>query len=133
VPSGDTAGNIIYKKLRDSGYEVFAVNPNAETIEGDPAYPSLASIPSGVDAVVVATHPDVSAIVVKECVDLGINQVWFHRAFGAGSLSDEAIEVAERAGIKVIPGACPMMFCEPVDVGHKCMKWVLGVMGRLPA
>lgn len=130
--SGDTAGNIIYKKLRESGYEVFAVNPNAGEIEGDPPYANLASIPGGVDAVVVATHPDASSDVVRECADLGIKRVWIHRAFGAGSVSDEAVSLAEQAGLTVIPGACPMMFCEPVDVGHKCIRWVLGVMGKLP-
>jgi hypothetical protein len=25
-----------------------------------------------------------------------------------------------------------MMFCQPVDVGHKCMRWLLGVTGKLP-
>lgn len=130
--SGDTAGNAIYRKLRDAGYEVFAVNPNADQIEGDPSYKNLASIPEGVDAVVVATHPKVSANVVRECAELGIKRVWIHRAFGAGSMSDEASEIAREAGIDVIPGACPMMFCEPVDVGHKCIKWVLGALGKMP-
>ncbi len=130
--TGDTAGNIIYKKLRDSGFEVFAVNPNAERIEGDACYADLGSIPGGVDGVVVATHPDVSAGVVRECADLGIKRVWIHQAFGAGSVSEDALKAAKDAGITVIPGACPMMFCEPVDVGHRCIKWVLGVMGKLP-
>ena len=46
-------GNVVYQRLRQRGYEVFAVNPNAETVEGDHAYPDLTSIPGGVDAVVI--------------------------------------------------------------------------------
>lgn len=129
---GDTAGNVVYKKLRDAGYEVFPVNPNADVVEGDPCYADLRSIPGGVDAVVVATHPKDSADVVRECVSLGITRVWIHRAFGAGSVSDEAVRAAKEAGIPLIPGACPMMYCEPVDMGHKCIKWVLGITGKLP-
>ena len=37
--------NVVYKRLRERGYEVFAVNPNTETVEGDTAFPDLKSIP----------------------------------------------------------------------------------------
>ena len=50
--------NIVYQRLRQRGYEVFAVNPNAETVDGDPAYSDLRSIPGGVEAVVIGTRPD---------------------------------------------------------------------------
>lgn len=40
---GSHGGNVVHRRLRERGYEVFAVNPDAETVEGDPAYPRLAS------------------------------------------------------------------------------------------
>ncbi len=40
--------NIVYKRLRERGYQVFPVNPNAAEVEGDHAYPDLRSIPGGV-------------------------------------------------------------------------------------
>lgn len=126
------AANIIYKKLRDTGYEVFAVNPNAEEVEGDPCYPELAAIEGGVDAVVVATHPDVTPAVVRECAACGVHRVWMHRSFGAGSVSDEAVALCDEHGIDVIAGACPMMFIDRADLGHRCMRWILGRMGKLP-
>jgi predicted CoA-binding protein len=55
---GDHGSNVVYKRLRDRGYQVFAVNPNADEVEGDPSYPDLASIPDGVEAVVIATRPE---------------------------------------------------------------------------
>src|ERR1035437_9374317 len=49
--------NVVYQRLRQRGYEVFAVNPNSETVEGDRTYPDLKSIPGGVEAVVIGTKP----------------------------------------------------------------------------
>ncbi len=130
--SGAAPANFIYKKLRDSGHEVFAVNPNAQEVEGDQCYANLAAIPKTVDGVVVATHPNVSAQVVQACVETGVPRVWLHRSFGEGSVSGEAVRLCRERGIAVIAGGCPMMFCEPVDLAHKCMRWVLNLTGRLP-
>ena len=54
----DHGSNVVYKRLRDRGYEVFAVNLNADEVEGDPCYHDLHSIPGGVDGVVIATRPE---------------------------------------------------------------------------
>jgi predicted CoA-binding protein len=130
--SKNEAANVIYRKLRDSGYEVFPVNPNAGEVEGDPCYSDLGSVPGGVDGVVVATHPDITGQVVRECAELGIPRAWMHRSFGQGSVSEDAVDFCREHGITVIPGGCPMMFCRPVDVGHRCMRWVLKLTGGLP-
>lgn len=129
---GDTAANTIYKKLRDADYEVFPVNPNAGEVEGDKCYSDLASIPGSVEGVVIATHPEVTERVVKDCADLGIKRVWIHRAFGKGSVDEKAVHLCHTMGISVIPGSCPMMFCDPVDTGHKCILWFLKLSGKQP-
>lgn len=126
------AANSVYKKLKGAGYEVFGVNPNADEVEGEPCHPDLKSIPGGVDAVVVATHPDVTERIVWECGELGIRRVWIHRSFGTGSVSEAAVQACRDQGLSVIAGGCPLMFCEPVDFGHRCMRWVLGWTGGLP-
>jgi uncharacterized protein len=56
-PKGGHGSNIVYQRLRQRGYEVVAVNPNADTVEGDRCYHDLGSIPGGVDAVVIGTRP----------------------------------------------------------------------------
>lgn len=81
-------GNVVYRRLRERGYEVFAVNPNADTVEGDPCFIDLKSIPGEVDAVVIATRPSIADQTMRERVELGIRQVWMHRAFGTGSVSE---------------------------------------------
>lgn len=85
---GSHGGNIVYQRLWDRGYEVFAVTPNADTVEGDPSYVDLKSVPGGVDAVVIATRPSIAEQTMRACVELGIDQVWMNRALGEGSVSD---------------------------------------------
>ncbi len=129
---GDVAANGIYRKLRDAGYQVYPTNPNASTVEGDQCYPDLKSIPGGVDGVLIATHPEITRDVVQECIDLGIGRVWLHRSFGQGSFSEDAIQVARENNVTIIPGGCPMMFVEPVDFGHKCIRWFTSMTGGTP-
>lgn len=124
--------NVVYKRLRERGYEVFAVNPNADEVEGDKSYHDLASIPGGVGAVVIGTRPDTAVTTMQECVELGIDKVWMHRAFGQGSVSDEATALGREKGVTVIDGGCPCMFDPTADTGHKVMKAVLGITGSVP-
>jgi predicted CoA-binding protein len=124
--------NAIYRKLRDAGCEVVAINPNSAEVEGVRSWPDLASVPGDVDGVVVATHPAVSAAVVRQCAERGVRRVWLHRSFGAGSVSEDAVREAAAAGIDCIVGGCPLMYCAPVDLGHRCMRWLLRWQGRVP-
>lgn len=129
--SGEAA-NFIYRKLRDAGYDVYAVNPHAEEVEGDRCYPDLAAVPVRLDGVVAVTPPEATEEVVRACIDLGIPRVWMHRGMGPGSVSASAVALCRAHDIAVIPGACPMMFCEPVDVGHRCIRGLSRLTGRLP-
>ena len=124
--------NMVYQRLRDRGYDVFAVNPNAETVEGDPAYPDLGSIPGGVEAVVIGTRPDIAEDTMRECIDLGVRSVWMHRSFGEGSVSDVATQCGREHGVTVIDGGCPCMFDPAADPGHKAMRLVFTLTGKVP-
>jgi uncharacterized protein len=124
--------NVVYQRLRVRGYEVFAVNPNADLVEGDKCYPDLRSIPGGVTAVVIGTKPETAEATMRECAELGIKHVWMHRSVGGGSVSAAATAYGRQQGIGVIPGGCPLMF-EPVsDGGHKAMKFVFTLTGAVP-
>lgn len=124
--------NAIFERLQACGYEVFAVNPNATEISEAPCHPDLRSVPGPLDGVVIATHPRVSIEVVRQCAERGVPRVWFHRSFGEGSVSGEAVRECRARGIEAIVGGCPLMFCDPVDLGHKCMRWWLQRRGRVP-
>jgi predicted CoA-binding protein len=122
--------NNVYKRLRERGYQVFAVNPNTRQVEGDRSYPDLASIPGGVQAVVIGTRPQIAEATMRECAELGINHVWMHRGPGAGSVSDAATSYGRQHGITVIDGGCPLMFGPTADLGHKIMR--LAYAGKVP-
>lgn len=130
--ASDNAASSIYTKLKNSGYQVFPVNPRAQSIGADPCYGSLHDIPAAVEGVVIGTPPQATLSVLQECAELGIRNAWIHRSVDNGSYVPEAEAFCREKGIKLIPGGCPMMFCSPVDFPHKCMRWVLNISGKLP-
>ena len=126
------AGNLIYHRLKTTGHDVFPVNPHMQTFEGDRCYPDLTSIAGGVDGVVIITRPETTQRIVRDCSDAGVRRVWMHQSMGKGSsISPEAVEYCHQHEINVIAGGCPMMFGPGVDVGHRCMRWILKLTGGL--
>jgi uncharacterized protein len=126
-------GNLIYHRLKDTGHEVFAVNPLMQSFEGDRCYPDVQSIPGGVDGVVIITRPDITTRIVRDCGDCGVRRVWMHASLAKGSsVSPEAVEYCRQHDISVIAGACPMMFGAGADFGHTCMRWMMKITGGLP-
>jgi predicted CoA-binding protein len=124
--------NVVYRRLRARGYEVFAINPNADEVEGDPCYHDLKSVPQAVDAVVIGTRPETAESTMRECVDLGVKHVWMHRLYGSGSVSKVAAEFGRQHGITVIDGGCPLMFDPTADRVHKVMRFVATQTGKVP-
>lgn len=129
---GQTA-NAIFRKLKSQGIALVPVNPRAAEVEGVACYPDLKSIPGGVEAVLVVTPVKAVLEVVKQCRELAVPRVWIHGALGTGSVPAEAVDFCRRNGIRVIAGACPMMYCRDADGFHRLMRRVLGWLHRLPA
>jgi len=126
-------GNAIYHRLRDAGYKVFAVNPNAESVEGDVCYHDLKSIPEKVDGVIIATRPEATDQLVKDCAEAEITRVWMHNGIHMGSsVSESAVEFCNQHNISVIAGACPLMFGKTSDGFHRMVKNVFQLIGQLP-
>jgi hypothetical protein len=124
--------NAVYLRLRERGYDVFAVNPNASSVEGDATYPDLRSIPGGVEAVVIGTRPEHAMSTIEEASELGVTRVWMHRSIDAGSVSPEAAAFGRQHGITVIDGGYPLMFDPTSDGAHKAMCWFLKLTGSVP-
>lgn len=126
-PKGGHGSNLIYKRLRDRGYQVFAVNPNADEVEGAPCYHDLKDIPGGAQAVVIGTKPEDAEATIRSCIDLGIKYAWMHGpAFGPGSVCKEAAVHGRENGMTVIDGGCPLMFGPTADIGHKLLRLFAG-------
>ena len=131
--TGRAPANAIFRRLSQCGHEVIPVNPNATELEGARSYPSLVAVPGEVHGILIATHPSVGANLVREAAARGVRRVWFHRSFGAGSVSPEALEACRQAGIEPIVGGCPLMYCQPVDPAHRLFRWWLHLWRRIPA
>lgn len=131
--SGNQPANAILRRLRDVGHEVVAINPRAESVEGMACYPDLAAVPGVIDGLMVVVPPDEAEKLVRQAAARGIGRVWFHRSFGDGSVSEAALKACAELGIRPVVGGCPLMFCPPVDLAHRCMGWLLSRRGRIPA
>jgi hypothetical protein len=132
----ETGCNLSYRKFKEAGYAVSAVNPRMTTFEGNPCYPDLKSIPEQPDAVFILTNPAVTEKIVQECIDLGIKHVWMHCMMGTKpglaasitSVSQDAVTLCRQHGIHVIPGACPNQYLN-ADFGHALMRRMFRAFG----
>ena len=130
--SGRAPANAIFHRLVETGHEVFAVNPAASEVDGSVCYPEISRIPAPVEAVMVVTHPSAAPAVVRQALDRGVRRIWFHRSFGDGSVSEEAVRLCRSRGVEPIVGGCPLMYCGRVDPGHRFFRWWLQLARRLP-
>ncbi len=130
--SGNSPANAIFRRLRDTGHEVVPVNPNAAEVEGQPCYADLRSVPGTIHGVMVVTHPSVSADVARAAIERGVKHIWFHRSFGSGSVSPEALQICRASGVEPLEGGCPLMHCEPIDPAHRFFRWWLRLRHRIP-
>ena len=105
--------NLIYRKLQTSGHEVFPVNPRASEVEGVRCYTDVGAIEEPLDGVLVASPPGASLALVRACAERGVSRIWFHRSFGAGSVSAEAVRECEARGISCIAWSIGAAFGGP--------------------
>jgi predicted CoA-binding protein len=90
-------GHRIYFFLKNAGYEVYSVNPNADCLQEDPCYASLDDLPVMPEAVVTVTQPWITSGTVKDAARLGIPYVWMQ----PGS---EPREIDASPGLEIVHG-----------------------------
>ncbi len=101
----DKFGNKIYKKLKRFGYEVYAVNPVYNEVDGDVCYPNLADLPVKVDCVDVVVNPEKAAFVLQEVIELGIENIWFQ----PGTFTPDIVDKSEQAGVNTVYLNCVLV------------------------
>jgi len=67
-------GNTIFRELKDKGYRLFPVNPNADTIDGEQCFNSLKELPEEVGGVIIVTPPAETEKVVSDAAAAGIRR-----------------------------------------------------------
>jgi predicted CoA-binding protein len=126
---GKKFGNAVWKDLKKKGYRVFAVNPRAESIDGERCYPDLSALPERPDGVITVVPPAATEEVVRQAKAAGIPRVWMQQ----GSESEAAIRFCRDNSMTAIDGECILMFAEPAAFYHRFHRWVWKVLGKLPA
>jgi len=98
-------GSVIYRDLKAKGFEVFAVNPNRSTVDGDPTYATLRDLPEKATIVNFVVPPQVSREVLEEARDLGYEIVWMQ----PGSSDANVRRFIEDSGFEALIDACIMV------------------------
>ena len=121
-------GNMVYKELKKKGYTVYPINPNAESIDGDPCYPSLAALPATPGGLIITTAPAQSEQLVRDAAKAGVSHIWLQQ----GAESKAALQFCQENGIQYIAGECIFMFNEPVAWFHRAHRVVNTLIGKAP-
>jgi len=88
--------------LQGQGYRVIPVNPTADEILGEKAYPDLESIPEKIDVVQLFRPSEAVMPFVESAIKIGAKVVWMQE----GIKNEEAAQLAREAGLKVVMDAC---------------------------
>ena len=88
--------------LKEKGYRIIPVNPQAKEVLGEPAYPDLASVPEPVDVVDIFRHSEDVPDIVAEAIKIGAKAVWMQE----GVINEEAAAKAREAGVEVVMDMC---------------------------
>jgi predicted CoA-binding protein len=130
------AANAIFEKFKSAGYQVTPIHPSLNEFGGERCFARVSDVPSPPDGVFIMTNPTVTLEVTCDCIKAGVKMIWMHNMSGtdpkwmksasekSGSVNHEAVALAEQAGIRVIAGGCPMQHIPPVDVFHRCARWI---------
>jgi predicted CoA-binding protein len=85
-----------------------------------------------VDGALLMTPAAASAEVVEECARAGIDRVWLHAGAGQGAVSDAALAEAQRHGLSVVAGQCPLMFLRDAAWFHRLHALGKKLVGTYP-
>lgn len=89
-------GYKVYRKLKNAGYTVYAVNPNMSELEGDRVYSSLSELPQVPEVVNCVVPPSVTTGIVSQCAEKGIHYIWMQ----PGADCKEAFTLAKKNNIE---------------------------------
>ncbi|HOT88347.1 MAG TPA: CoA-binding protein [Bacteroidales bacterium] len=122
-------GNIVLKKLHNTGYCVFPVNPKETEILGISCYKSIADLPDTVKTAVFITQPEITEQIMKDICSMKIiKAIWFQ----PGSENKNAIEISIKNVKNVIYDECIMMHLKPLSFPHNTHKFINVIFGKYP-
>lgn len=124
---GDKFGNMASKELRDRGYQVFIVHPEANEIDGEPCYPNLAAVKDKVDGVFVCVPAAQASGVFHQASEAGLRNVWLQQQ----AETPELIELGKELDLDLVYGKCILMYAPPVRSYHAVRRFFVNLFGQL--
>jgi uncharacterized protein len=125
---GKKFGNAIFRELKEHGYKLYPIHPEADTLEGEPAYKDFKSLPEKVDGVIVVVPPAQTEKIVRDAVSAGIKRIWMQQ----GAESEAAVRFCQENGIAEVHGECINMFAHDTATFHKFHRGIWKLLGKLP-
>jgi uncharacterized protein len=123
---------VLFRELRQRGYDAVPVNPGTNEIEGERCFPRVQDVEPAVGGALLMTNSKVTELVVRDCVEAGVKRIWLYRGGGGGAVTPEAVQLCEANGISVIPGECPFMFLPDSGWIHRFHGWVKKIAHTYP-
>jgi predicted CoA-binding protein len=102
-------GSIAATELKQRGYQVFLVHPEAKEIGGDPCYASLAALKGQVDSVLICVSSQYAGAVLRDAAAAGIQRIWLQN----GAESPEVLALAKELGMDPVCKKCVLMYASP--------------------
>jgi len=121
-------GYTVFSGLKLSGYEVYPVNPFADSIDETPCFRTIEDLPAGIENLLIVTAKSETSSVVEAALKKGIKKIWIQQH----SESPEALKLCENSEIPVISNHCIFMFAEPVTGFHKFHRGISKLFRTYP-
>lgn len=124
--TGKKFGNSIYSELKQRGYQLYIVHPEAKEIGGEPCYPNLAALEGKINGVLICVPPRQASAAVREAAQAGIKNIWLQ----LGAQSPEVLAAAHELGVNPVVGKCILMYADPVGGMHNFHRMFAKVFGQ---
>jgi len=121
-------GHLVFLKLKEKGFEVYPINPDADIIAGVPCFRSVGALPLNVHCLLIITPKKQTRNLVAEAIAKGIDNIWIQQM----SETPEAIEVAGAHPVNLITKECILMHVDPVEGVHKVHRSIRRFFGLFP-
>jgi uncharacterized protein len=109
----------LLREMVARGYDVVPVNPAATEVDGRPCFPTMSAISPPVEAALLMTAPGQTAQAAQDCLDAGVNTIWFHRGMGRGAATPAALRACAERGAHVVAGECLYMHLPHASLPHR--------------
>lgn len=123
---------MLFREMCDRGYDMVPVNPAATEVESSRCFAHVQDIEPPAEAALIMTASQQTENVVRDCLQVGIKDVWMHRGGGQGSVSDQAVKFCRENGMRLVEGYCPYMFLPSTSVVHRVHRFFMKILGSLP-